>query len=164
MGLYNANSTNSKNFKLTLNGQNIGELTYEKWYAFSAEIQLANGKKYKLEPKGFWDSKIELLDGNDKLLEFKMGWKGIIIKTSFNNEEEDYMLTLKGLFSNKYVLFNVDKEELLVAESSFKWGKLNFDYHIETTSKFDSLDNNALLLLTIVHCINYFITMIAVMS
>lgn len=79
MGKYKANSTNTRNFNLTFDNLQIGELIYEKWYSFNAEIILSDGSKYQLEPKGFWDNKIELKDNTNVLLEFKMGWKGIII-------------------------------------------------------------------------------------
>jgi hypothetical protein len=156
MGQYKANSINSQNFNLTFDNQKIGELIYEKWYSFNAEILMSDGAKYQLEPKGFWDSKIELKDGTKALLEFKMGWKGIIIKTFFDNKEDTFLLKLNGLLSSKFVLIDTDKRELMVAETDFKWNKLNYDYNIETTQNFDKFDNKELLILTILHCINYY--------
>ena len=52
----------------------------------------------------------------------------------------------------------------MAAETSFKWSKLNFDYNIETTQVFDKFENKELLLLTILHCINYYITIVAAAS
>ena len=164
MGQYKANATNSHNFTLRFDYQKVGELVYKKWYSFSAEIQLTDGTKYQLEPTGFWDSKIELKDDTQTLLEFKMGWKGIIIKTLFNDSEEVFLLKLKGLLSNKFVLLDTNDEELMAAETSFKWSKFNFDYNIETTPVFDNFENKELLLLTILHCINYYITIVAAVS
>ena len=164
MGHYKANATNSHNFSLTFDNQKVGELVYKKWYSFSAEIQLTDGSNYQLEPTGFWDSKIELKDDTQTLLEFKMGWKGIIIKTLFNDSEEVFLLKLKGLLSNKFLLLDTNDEELMAAETSFKWSKLNFDYNIETTQVFDKFENKELLLLTILHCINYYITIVAAAS
>ena len=164
MGHYKANATNSHNFSLTFDNQKVGELVYKKWYSFSAEIQLTDGSNYQLEPTGFWDSKIELKDDTQTLLEFKMGWKGIIIKTLFNDSKEVFLLKLKGLLSNKFVLLDTNDEELMAAETSFKWSKLNFDYNIETTQVFDKFENKELLLLTILHCINYYITIVAAAS
>jgi len=164
MGQYKANATNSHNFTLRFDYQKVGELVYKKWYSFSAEIQMTDGTKYQLEPTGFWDSKIELKDDTQTLLEFKMGWKGIIIKTLFNDSEEVFLLKLKGLLSNKFVLLDTNDEELMAAETSFKWSKFNFDYNIETTPVFDNFENKELLLLTILHCINYYITIVAAVS
>ena len=164
MGQYKANATNSHNFTLRFDYQKVGELVYKKWYSFSAEIQLTDGTKYQLEPTGFWDSKIELKDDTQTLLEFKMGWKGIIIKTLFNDSKEVFLLKLKGLLSNKFVLLDTNDEELMAAETSFKWSKFNFDYNIETTPVFDNFENKELLLLTILHCINYYITIVAAAS
>ena len=164
MGQYKANATNSHNFTLRFDYQKVGELVYKKWYSFSAEIQMTDGTKYQLEPTGFWDSKIELKDDTQTLLEFKMGWKGIIIKTLFNDSEEVFLLKLKGLLSNKFVLLDTNDEELMAAETSFKWSKFNFDYNIETTPVFDNFENKELLLLTVLHCINYYITIVAAAS
>jgi hypothetical protein len=161
MGQYKANATNSKNFSLTFENQIIGELIYKEWYSFNAEILLSNGAKYQLESKGFWNSIIELKDDTKTLLEFKMGWKGIIIKTFFNDKENTFLLKLNGLLSSKFVLIDTDKTELLVAETDFKWNKLNYDYNIETTQDFDNFYKKELLLLSILHCINYYITIVA---
>lgn len=161
MGQYNANSTNSQNFSLTSYNEIKGELIYKKWYSFSAEILLANGTKYQLEPKGFWDSKIELKDDIKTLLEFKMGWKGIIIKTFFDNKEDVFLVKLNSILGNKFVLLDTQETELLTAETDFKWNKFNYDYNIETTRNFDNFDKKELLLLTILHCINYYMTIIS---
>jgi hypothetical protein len=161
MRQYKAKSTNSQNFRLTFENKTIGELIYKKWYSFNAEILLSDGAKYQLEPKGFWDSEIELKDETKTLLEFKMGWKGIIIKTFFDNKEDTYLLKLNGLLSSKFVLIDSDKNELIVAETDFKWKKLNYDYNIETTQNFDNFDKKELLLLTILHGINYYMSIIA---
>lgn len=161
MKQYKANSTNSQNFNLTSENQSLGELIYKKWYSFSAEILMSDGTKYQLEPTGFWDSKIELKKDTKTVLEFKMSWKGIVIRTFFDNDEATYLLTLNGLLSSKFVLIDTDKRELMAAETDFKWNKFNYDYTIETSSEFDKLDNKELLLLTILHCINYYMTVIA---
>jgi hypothetical protein len=162
MASYIVNSTNSQNFNLTFESQKIGELIYKKWFLFNAEIDIFKDKKFTLEPKGFWDSKIELKDENELLIEFKMGWKGILIKTFFNNKENEFLLKLNSLLSNKFVLLDVKNTELLVVDTNLKWNSFTYDYTIETTSTFDSFENKELLLLTILHCVNYYIHSIAI--
>ncbi|MDI5897795.1 hypothetical protein [Flavobacterium yafengii] len=160
MGQYKANSTNSKSFSLTIENTRIGELNYTKWYSFKAEIQLADNSNYQLEPKGFWDSKIELKKAEKTLLEFKMGWKGILITTNFNESKKKYLLKLKGLLSNRFILIDAEENEILTVDTDFKWSKLNFDYTIETSTELDNMENKELMLLTILHCINYYLTII----
>lgn len=160
MGQYKVDAMNSQDFSLTFDGQKIGELIYEKWYSFSAKILMTDGSQYQLEPTGFWESKIELKDDTKTLLEFKLGWKGIILKT-INEKEETYLLTLQGL-GNKFILIDTDKEELLVAETDFKLRKSNYNCNIETTPKFDNLPNKEIFILTILHCINYYRTRIVI--
>lgn len=76
---------------------------------------MADGKKFRFKPKGFWGAERILLI-------FKMGWKGIIINIFFEDKEESFLLTLKGLFSNKYILLDTDKSVILAAEANFKMG------------------------------------------
>ncbi len=164
MGQFKACSLNSKNFSLTYENSKVGELNYAKWYSFKAEILLADNSVYHLEPKGFWDSKVELKKGDMTLLEFKMGWKGIVINTSFGGIEKNYLLKLKGLLNSKYVLIDAEANEILAVDTNFKWSKLNFDYTIETSKEFDMMENRELMVLTILHCVNYYLTMIVAAS
>ncbi len=161
MAFYKANSTNSRNFKVTLENQEIGELLIKKWYSFDADLIMSDGKNYQLITKGFWDSKVELIDGSQTLLDFKMGWKGIVIKTYFDNQERQYLLKLQGFINSKFILIDESDQELSVASTDFKWLTLNFDYDIETTSSFDQLRNRDLLLMTMLHCMNYYISYIS---
>ena len=139
----------------------IGELTYAKWYSFDAEIQLADHSTYQFEPTGFWESKIELKKAENVLLGFRMGWHGIVVKTNFNGNEQNYLLKTKSLLSSKFILVDAAENELLVVDTDFKWSKFNFDYTIDTSTEFDRTENKGIMLLTILHCINYYLTIIA---
>ncbi|WP_313191024.1 hypothetical protein [Sphingobacterium sp.] len=158
MALYKANSTNSRNFKVTLENQEIGELLIKKWYSFDADLIMSDGKNYQLITKGFWDSKVELIDGSQTLLDFKMGWKGIVIKTYFDNQERYYLLKVQGFINSKFILIDDSDQKLSVASTDFKWLTLNFNYDIETSASFDQLRNRDLLLMTMLHCMNYYIS------
>jgi hypothetical protein len=158
MAHYKANSTNSRDFSLLNENISIGDLRYTKWYSFKAEISLADHSVYTLEPKGFWDSKIELKKGEETLLYFEMGWKGIVIH--FINSDKKYLLRLKGLLSSKYVLVDTDEKELMAVNTDFKWNKLHFDFNIETSKEFEEFDNKELLILTTLHCVNYYISFV----
>jgi hypothetical protein len=164
MTKYKAISTNSIDFNLITNNVNIGRLKYEKWYSFKAEMFLADNSHYRLEPIGFWNSKIELQKEGEKLLEFEMGWKGIVITTLFKGIEKKYLLGLKGLLSSEFVLIDTNERALLSVDADFKWTNLNYDFHIETSKEFDDFENKELLLLTILHCINYYIAFISSVS
>lgn len=161
MSLYKAFSNNSKAFTLTNNDALLGELLYKKWYSFNAEIHLPNLTQYSLEPKGIWDSKIILKQDEKVLLDFKMNWKGIAIRTFFNEEEKHYLLRSKSMWKSQYELINSDKKELLTIDVDFKWNKLNYDYTFNTTEEFDKLKHKKLILLTLIHCINYYLSVVA---
>ena len=156
MKKYKVSSTNALNFILISDNSKIGELIYEQWFAFKADIHLSDGEELKLEPKGFWNSKIELKDKSKTLLEFKMGWNGILIDTFFKPSDQSYLLQFKGLLNNRIVLINTEKEELLVAKPQFNLKNFNQNYEIEITPVFDKLANKELLILTVLHCINYY--------
>ena len=93
-----------------------------------------------------------------------MGWKGIVIKTNFNENEKNYLLKLKGLLSNKFILVDAEENEILAVDTDFKWNKFNFDYTIETSTEFDTMKNKELMLLTILHCVNYYLTIIVAVT
>lgn len=155
MGHYQATSKNSKNFSLSNDNVHVGELIYPKWYTFNAEIVLHDNSKYNLVSTGFWDAKIELKQGDVTLLNFKMGWKGIQINTFFDGKSNNFLLQSRGLLKSKYVLIDINAKELLAVESDFQWNKLHYDYNIETSEAFDDFKNKELILLTLLHCINY---------
>jgi len=94
------------------------------------------------------------------LLDFKIGWKGIVFTTNIDGNSKDYLLKLKGLLNSKYVLVDTNDKELFVVEFDFKWRKLEFDYNLVTSDEFENFENKELLLLTAVHCINYYLTLI----
>ncbi len=164
MGHYKATSRNLKNLSLSIENKSVGELIYPKWYTFNAEITLHEKGKYSLISTGFWDAKIELRQGELTLLNFKMGWKGIQIHTFFNGKSDHYLLQRKGLLNSKYVLLDIDENELVTVECDFQWNKLHYDYNITTTGDFDDLENKELLLLTILHGINYNMNMTTVVT
>jgi hypothetical protein len=164
MANYIAKSTNSLSFYLTSDEKKIGELIYEKWYASNAEIKTFNGANFHLKSKGLWNSKIELKDGEKTILEFKLGWNGILIKTFFQNSEKNYILRTKGISSNKFILTDSEKKELLVAEMDTKLDNLNYKYSIRTTNEFESFRNKNILVLALLHCINYYIYITTIVS
>ncbi len=164
MANYIAKSTNSLSFYLTSDDEKIGELIYEKWYASNAEIKTFDGANFHLKSKGLWNSKIELKDGEKTILEFKLGWNGILIKTFFQNSEKNYILRTKGISSNKFILTDSEKKELLVAEMDTKLDNLNHKYSIRTTNEFESFRNKNILVLALLHCINYYIYITTIVS
>lgn len=99
---------------------------------------------------------------DDKTLaELKMTWKGVVIKTKFDNKEQNYLLKAKTFLNRKYVLIDTDKNELVLADTDFQWKKLRCDYDITTTDEFEKLDNKEVLLFVILHGINYYQTIVA---
>ncbi|MES2647627.1 MAG: hypothetical protein V4717_12170 [Bacteroidota bacterium] len=159
---YKVKSEDVRHFSLTLNEREIGRLQYEKWFSFKAEMIVEGTNVYKIEPKGFWGTTIELKHNDQVLLNFKMNWNGnIIIHSKLDGTEKDFVLKHKGILKESYVLLNKEEEDLLVIRPAFKWNKFNYDYDIFTTDRFDTYSFHTILLLTTIHCVNYYMTMLS---
>lgn len=159
---YQATSSNSLSFELTQGDESIGKLSYKNWFQFTASIELANHSTYPLIPKGFWGSTIELKDNDTVLLKFSMNWNGnIAIQTYFNDIEKEYIFKHRGVFNESFILIDQEETELLVMKPDVKWIKLNYEYKIQTSDRFESLSNKNILLLTSIHCANYYMSMMA---
>jgi len=157
---YKVKSDNTNHFSLTINDQEIGRLKYGKWFTFKAEMILEGGRMYQIEPVGFWGTTIELKQNENIILNLQMNWNGnIIIHSWFDGVERDFLLKHKGIFKEYYVLLNKEEEDLLVIKPDFKWNKFEYDYNIITNDRFDNLSFNAILLLTAIHCVNYYMAM-----
>lgn len=162
MEQYQVKSVDTTHFKVTQADTEIGLLAYESWFSFKAEIILADHSRYAVRPKGFWGTTIEIKLLEQVLLDFKMNWKGqILIRTSFGGHEDYYILRQQGLLKSTFVLVHQEETELLRLEPDLKWNSLSYDYRIAASDAFAQLARREqeLLLLTAVHCANYYHTM-----
>jgi|SRR6478672_3110837 len=160
MAVYQAKSGNALSFEVSKDDQSIGNLSYKSWFKFNAVIELANNSIYQIEPKGFWGTTIELKNGENVLLQFKMNWNGeIIIQTYFDTVEEDYVFKHRGVLKESFTLTDKRGSELLVMKPHFKWNKMNYEYEITTSETFDALPDNKILLMNALHCANYYMSM-----
>ncbi|WBV60615.1 hypothetical protein PFY12_00505 [Chryseobacterium camelliae] len=156
---YKVKSSNSLVFELTKNEIIIGNLTYKSWFKFSAEFDLSNSK-YQIEPKGFWGTTIELKEGEKILLKFRMNWNGdIVIQTYFNETKVGYIFKHRGIFKESFVLTDEAGTELLVMKPDLKWYSMNYGYQITTSDTFDTFIGKDILLMTSLHCANYYMSM-----
>lgn len=157
---YQAKSSKSLSFDLTKDDRLIGQLIYESWFKFNSTLELANGPTYQIKPKGFWGTTIELKDGENVLLKFEMNWSGdIVLQTFFDEVEKGYVFKHRGIFKESFVLIDQDGNELLVAKPQIKWTKMNYEYQITTSDTFEALSHKEILLMTSVHCANYYMSM-----
>ena len=154
---YNVKSDDRKKFSFKSNGISIGDLLYEQRYNLKSEILLTNGQNYHFEPKGDFTMTVELKDKGEILLNFKMNSKGnITLNTKFENIDIHYIFKHTGVFKSTYTLVDSEEEELLVIQTDFKWNKFNQDYNIFSSDTFEKFKNKDIILMTIIHCINYY--------
>lgn len=166
MAAYHVVANGTRDFQLLDdNTEALGTLHYSEWFSFKAVITLADGSTFQVAPRGAWGTTIEVRKQDTVLLNFKMHWSGdIIIKSKFN--QKAFVFKQQSLLKNRYVLQDEDKDkqELLTIQPDFQWSKLNHNYTLSATSEFEALEHSALLLLTIIHCANYYMTMMAGMT
>jgi hypothetical protein len=156
MKTYLIKSENYRHFSLSENEREVGKLTYPKWFSFKADLS-TDGQSYAFEPKGFWGTTIELKYNGRLVLNFKMHWNGqIIIQTLFNGVATDYVFKHKGILKSAYVLYTKEGEELVVLQPDYKWRTFSTDYIITASPSFEALAPKNILLLTMVHCANYY--------
>lgn len=157
---YQVAANGTRDFVLAANGQTLGTLHYTEWFSFKAVLTLADGAAFQIEPKGFWGTTIEVKDEQAVLLNFKMNWGGnILIKSKLTSRA--FLFKQKSLLKSTFVLLDKEERELLLVQPSFKWSSFNHDYSLTSTPEFEMLDSKALLLLTTIHCANYYMTMVA---
>jgi len=162
MAEYQAKLNNSLSFGLTKGDELIGKLIYKSWFRFNALIEIANSLNYQVEPKGFWGTTIEIKDNDKVLLEFTMNWNGeVVIQTYFNNIEKGYIFKHQGIFKESYILTDQEGIELLTMKPHLKWKLMDYEYQIITSDSFESFPEREILLLTALHCANYYMSMIA---
>lgn len=159
MATYHAKSTNGLSFEVRNGSEAFGQLTYSSWFKFNAVATVA-GATYSIEPKGFWETSIEVRGGEKVLLSFSMGWKGqIVLQTFFNGAETGYVISHHGVFRESFVLAERGGTELLVMKPQLKWTQMNYEYELVSSDAFESFPDNGILLLTALHCANYYMSL-----
>jgi hypothetical protein len=159
---YKVTASGNQDFQLLANDSLVGTLRYPHWYSIKAGITLADGSTFQVEPRGFWGTTIELKNEHNVLLTFKMSWNGdIIIKSKLNDTGKAFVFKSKSVLKHTYALQDKKGRELLVIQPDFQWSKLNYNYTISTTEHSAEVESQALLLLMVIHCANYFMTMMA---
>jgi hypothetical protein len=157
---YQAKLNDSMSLEVTQSDNFIGRLTYESWFKFNSSLVLSGGSTYRIEPRGFWGTTIELKDNEKVLAIFTMHWNGeIVIQADLTNTQSGYVLKPKGLFNQTFLLADHNKTVLLTMKPHLKWNKLRCEYQIESSKDFESSADKSLLLLLSIHCANYYMSM-----
>jgi len=161
---YSATSEKFTTFKITKDEKIIGELHYKNWFTFNAEIEILNSK-YQVEPKGFWGTTVEVIDGKNVILKFAMNWDGnILLQTYFDDSEKDYIFKHQGFFKESFVLTDQKGAELMMMKPNFKWNSLAYEYQMTASEILETFEEKNILLLISLHCANYYMSMMMGMS
>lgn len=123
---------------------------------------MTNNANYQVEPKGFWGTTVEVRQHEKVILKFQMNWHGeIVIQTHFNDDEKGYVFKHRGFFKESFILANQGGAELLVMKPHLKWSKMNYEFEITTSDDFELFSGKEVLLMTSLHCANYYISMMS---
>lgn len=139
----------------------LGELQYAEWFSFKATLALTDGTTFRMEPRGFWGTTIEVKDEAETvLLSFKMHWDGnIVLKSRLGGTNRACVLKNRGLTKGGYVLLDKHGQELLTIQPDFTWNKVNHDYAVVSSELFETYAAKDALVLTAIHCANYYMAM-----
>ncbi|QNH63479.1 hypothetical protein [Hymenobacter sediminicola] len=163
MAAYKVTASGKRDFQLVADELVLGTLQYTEWFSFKAVITLADGSTFQIAPRGAWGTTIEVKAHDTVVLNFRMNWGGnILIKSRIHRKA--FIFKQKSLFKNTYILQDKDGQEMLTIQPDFKWSNINHDYSLSATAEFDAFDNHALLLLTTVHCANYYMSIVTGMT
>lgn len=152
---YSAISQNTS-FEIKAGSQILGKLTYGNWFKFNAEMEIA-GKKYDIEPKGFWKKNIEIKNDTEIIAVLKMNWNGdLVIRMKLSGKEEEFVLKYSGFLKEKFILTNHQNEDLLIFKASYRWINMIYNYDITSSENFEAIQDKILLLFITLYAANYF--------
>ncbi|MDV6170065.1 hypothetical protein R1T16_16625 [Flavobacterium sp. DG1-102-2] len=129
----------------------LGRIIYTKWYSNSkSEITVGNKELYTMVPKGFWQSKLEILHGDVVVLKTETKFSGYTMSRPID-PDRPYKIKHKGFFKNGYIVVNYKDEVLLEISPNFSWRKMYPGYTIACADTFGNDDFEKLLIMLSVH-------------
>ncbi|GAB3750517.1 hypothetical protein [Spirosoma pomorum] len=161
MTTYQVTASSSKTFLLTRNEQTVGNLTYETWFSSKATIDLEDSLPITIQPKGIWETSLEVKQAETILFDLELKWNGqLVLDRRGADSVEAFTFKQKSLTDFTFVLLSPDAEELLSIKPSIKWNRVTTDYQLFASDSLEHLPDKDVLLLLAVHCANYYLTTI----
>jgi hypothetical protein len=142
-------SIDKKTFQLIENDQLLGELVYENIFFSKAEIKFSNSETVQIIPVGIFRTTTTVTKDDTVIAKLKMNWHGQIVITFQDGQE--FILKGKGMFYNKYIVKNKDRETLIEFDPKFNWKKFRYNYNIT----YNKIPENVLLIFLGVYASNY---------
>jgi len=129
-----------------------GKLYFKSWR--KAEILVQNTTLYNIESKGFWSGTKYMKEKGKIVLEFKQNWKGhIVMVSNFNHAEKKYSFHSKGVFKNKYYLYDEEERVVFEVEPHFKWKSFKTEFNISVNAGHENISGIEALCLASVYWI-----------
>lgn len=133
------------------NDEQLGRIVYTKWYSNNrADIYINENTTYRLVPRGFWQTTLEVFKEETSLLTVKSKFSGFTITKTIDTDRPYYFKS-KGIFKKGYALMNYKNEMLFEITSNFSWKKMYPGFTIYCQDNFGNEDIEKLLIMLSVH-------------
>ena len=110
----------------------IFELKFPKWYSHRAEVSY-NKSIIEIKPKSIWSSKYYIFKNSQEKGLITSNWKGEVSIQFYDerNNKRTYQLIKRGLWKEKFEVYNEKMSKIMTVIKSLNWKKLNSDYELE---------------------------------
>lgn len=127
--------------------EGLGSIIQPKWSSLKCDIT-AGSSQYSLQPRGFWGTRFELLQGDKIIYEAKAGFWGKVTVTPLHEAHHFFTITYGKGFNKGYRLLNYKGEEVATVTSG--WRKWKTYYTLSTIPGFTDTDQGKLLALILI--------------
>jgi hypothetical protein len=127
--------------------EGLGSIIQPKWSSLKCDITAGNSQ-YFLQPRGFWGTRFELLQGDKVIYEAKTSFWGKVTVTPLQEAHHFFTIGYAKGFNKSYRLLNYKGEE--VATVASKWRKWKTYYVLNTIPGFTDTDQGKLLALILI--------------
>ena len=106
-------------------------LDYQSWFSQRAGGE-ANGQELAILPQNIFHSKFDiLLDGED-VGDLIFNWKSqmVIRLLDYQQQERQYLLRVRGVFKQRFILEDDIKNPILELKPKFNWAKMRYDFKV----------------------------------
>lgn len=141
----------NRDFAVLHNGVEIGRQYYTKWHSNKAEITVGE-THYTLEPKGFWQTTFQVMQGSTPVLKINYNWSGYAHIVPVKEPHHFYNIKPRGFFKHGFLLANYKGEAVLEISATFSFKTFKTTYTIQCQDNFGNTPLEQLLIIIAIHC------------
>lgn len=138
-------------------GQVLGVMSYGRWWPMRAEIVLSDRATYRLEPAGFWQTRIQVDKAGATFAEIQP-LLGRGFRLSFASDPQSYLFRKRSLWNMDYGLLDEQDQEIAQVMADFNWKILKYEYRVEVLCPIADSEISQLLPLLLAYTAGYYRT------